>query len=57
MDVRWLLTRKPWAPSTPVFGITVFPPGAEHEIPSAPERGGVENLVSGTRSRGWATPS
>src|ERR1044071_3722677 len=32
MDVRWLLTRGTVGAEHSVFGITVFPPGAKHDI-------------------------
>ena len=47
MDVRWLLTRETVGAEHSVFGITVFPPGAKHDIHRHPNAEEFEYLVSG----------
>ena len=47
MDVRWLLTRESVGAEHSVFGITVFPPGAKHDIHRHPRAEEFEYLVSG----------
>jgi quercetin dioxygenase-like cupin family protein len=47
MDVRWLLTRDTVGAEHSVFGITVFPPGAKHDIHRHPNAEEFEYLVSG----------
>ena len=47
MDVRWLLTRESVGAEHSVFGITVFPPGAKHDIHRHPNAEEFEYLVSG----------
>src|SRR5207342_3216387 len=48
MDVRWLLTRETVGAEHSVFGITVFPPGAKHDIHRHPNAEEVEYLMSGS---------
>jgi quercetin dioxygenase-like cupin family protein len=48
MDVRWLITKDTVGASKTVFGVTVFPPGARHEIHRHPNAEEVEYLVSGS---------
>jgi oxalate decarboxylase/phosphoglucose isomerase-like protein (cupin superfamily) len=47
MDVRWLFTRDTVGTEHSVFGITVFPPGAKHDIHRHPNAEEWEYLVSG----------
>ena len=47
MDVRWLLTRDTVGAEHSVLGITVFPPGAKHDIHRHPNAEEFEYLVSG----------
>jgi quercetin dioxygenase-like cupin family protein len=47
MDVRWLVTNETVGATGTVFGVTVFPPGARHEIHRHPNAEEVEYLVSG----------
>src|SRR3954453_10037623 len=47
MDVRWLLTKDTVGSEHSVFGITVFPPGAKHDIHRHPNAEEWEYLVSG----------
>jgi uncharacterized RmlC-like cupin family protein len=32
MDVRWLVTSETVGATETVFGVTIFPPGAKHEL-------------------------
>jgi quercetin dioxygenase-like cupin family protein len=48
MDVRWLLTRETVGTEHSVFGITVFPPRAKHDIHRHPNAEEFEYLVSGS---------
>jgi len=48
MDVRWLVTKESVGASRTVFGVTFFPPGAEHDIHRHPNAEEVEYLVSGS---------
>jgi quercetin dioxygenase-like cupin family protein len=48
MDVRWLVTESSVGAEQTVFGVTMFPPGARHEIHRHPNAEEVEYLVSGT---------
>jgi quercetin dioxygenase-like cupin family protein len=47
MDVRWLVTRDSVGATKTVFGVTIFPPGARHEIHRHPNAEEVEYLTSG----------
>jgi quercetin dioxygenase-like cupin family protein len=47
MDVRWLVTSESVGASQTVFGVTIFPPGARHEIHRHPNAEEVEYLISG----------
>ena len=47
MDVRWLVTDGSVGAEQGVFGVTIFPPGARHEIHRHPNAEEVEYLVSG----------
>jgi quercetin dioxygenase-like cupin family protein len=47
MDVRWLVTKESVGSEKTVFGVTVFPPGAKHDIHRHPNAEEVEYLVSG----------
>jgi len=48
MDVRWLVTRETVGSAATVFGVTIFPPGAKHDIHRHPNAEEVEYLVSGS---------
>jgi quercetin dioxygenase-like cupin family protein len=48
MDVRWLVTKDTVGATETVFGVTIFPPGAKHEIHRHPNVEEVEYIVSGT---------
>jgi quercetin dioxygenase-like cupin family protein len=48
MDVRWLITEASVGAKSTVFGVTIFPPGARHEIHRHPNAEEVEYLVSGS---------
>lgn len=48
MDVKWLVTSETVGAESCVFGITVFPPGAEHEIHRHPNAEETEYIVSGS---------
>lgn len=47
MDVRWLVTKETVGATKTVFGVTIFPPGAKHELHRHPNVEEVEYLVSG----------
>jgi quercetin dioxygenase-like cupin family protein len=47
MDVRWLVTSESVGAKQTVFGVTIFPPGARHEIHRHPNAEEVEYLISG----------
>jgi quercetin dioxygenase-like cupin family protein len=47
MDVRWLVTKDSVGADSTVFGVTIFPPGAKHDIHRHPNAEEVEYLVSG----------
>jgi quercetin dioxygenase-like cupin family protein len=47
MDVHWLITDETVGAKQTVFGVTIFPPGARHEIHRHPNAEEVEYLVSG----------
>jgi oxalate decarboxylase/phosphoglucose isomerase-like protein (cupin superfamily) len=47
MDVRWLITSETVGAKQTVFGVTIFPPGARHEIHRHPNAEEVEYLISG----------
>src|SRR2546428_2452606 len=48
MDVRWLVTKQSVGYAHCVFGVTIFPVGAKHEIHWPPNAEEVEYLVSGS---------
>ena len=48
MDVRWLVTKDSVGAANTVFGVTLFPPGARHELHRHPNAEEVEYLVSGS---------
>lgn len=48
MDVRWLVTSESVGSKSSVFGLTVFPPGAKHDIHRHPNAEEVEYIVSGS---------
>jgi quercetin dioxygenase-like cupin family protein len=48
MDVRWLVTSKNVGSEHSVFGLTIFPPGAKHDIHRHPNAEEVEYIVSGS---------
>jgi quercetin dioxygenase-like cupin family protein len=48
MDVRWLVTSETVGSTAAVFGVTIFPPGAKHDIHRHPNAEEVEYLVSGS---------
>jgi quercetin dioxygenase-like cupin family protein len=48
MDVRWLVTETSVGSKDTVFGVTIFPPAARHEIHRHPNAEEVEYLISGT---------
>jgi quercetin dioxygenase-like cupin family protein len=48
MDVKWLVTSKSVGAENCVFGITVFPPGAKHDIHRHPHAEETEYIVSGS---------
>jgi oxalate decarboxylase/phosphoglucose isomerase-like protein (cupin superfamily) len=47
MDVRWLVTRQTVGSDDSVFGVTYFPPGAQHEIHRHENAEEVEYLIQG----------
>jgi quercetin dioxygenase-like cupin family protein len=47
MDVRWLVTEASVGAKQSVFGVTIFAPGARHEIHRHPNAEEVEYLISG----------
>jgi quercetin dioxygenase-like cupin family protein len=47
MDVRWLVTSANVGSENSVFGLTIFPPGAKHDIHRHPNAEEFEYLVSG----------
>jgi quercetin dioxygenase-like cupin family protein len=47
MDVRWLVTDATVGAEQTVFGVTIFPPGAKHDIHRHPNVEEVEYIVSG----------
>jgi quercetin dioxygenase-like cupin family protein len=47
MDVRWLVTSGTVGSKQTVFGVTVFPPGARHDIHRHPNAEEVEYLIEG----------
>lgn len=47
MDVRWLVTRETVGSTQTVFGVTIFAPGARHELHRHPNAEEVEYIVSG----------
>jgi quercetin dioxygenase-like cupin family protein len=47
MDVRWLVTEQTVGATATVFGVTIFPPGAKHELHRHPNVEEVEYIVSG----------
>lgn len=48
MDVKWLVTAETVGAESSVFGITVFPPGAKHDIHRHPNAEEIEYIVSGS---------
>jgi quercetin dioxygenase-like cupin family protein len=48
MDVKWLVTSDSVGAKSSVFGITVFPPGAKHDIHRHPNAEEIEYLISGS---------
>jgi quercetin dioxygenase-like cupin family protein len=48
MDVKWLVTSETVGAESCVFGITVFPPGAKHDIHRHPNAEETEYIVSGS---------
>jgi quercetin dioxygenase-like cupin family protein len=48
MDVKWLVTSRSVGAEETVFGITVFPPGAQHEIHRHPNVEETEYIVKGS---------
>lgn len=48
MDVRWLVTSETVGSKDSVFGLTVFPPGAKHDIHRHPHAEEIEYIVSGS---------
>jgi quercetin dioxygenase-like cupin family protein len=48
MDVKWLVTSESVGAEHCVFGITVFPPGAKHDIHRHPNAEETEYIVSGS---------
>ena len=48
MDVQWLVTNANVGARHGVFGLTVFPPGARHEIHRHPNAEEVEYIVQGS---------
>jgi quercetin dioxygenase-like cupin family protein len=48
MDVRWLVTGELVGATKTVFGVTIFPPGARHELHRHPNAEEVEYLTSGS---------
>jgi quercetin dioxygenase-like cupin family protein len=48
MDVRWLVTSETVGAKDSVFGLTVFPPGAKHDIHRHPHAEEIEYIVSGS---------
>jgi quercetin dioxygenase-like cupin family protein len=48
MDVKWLVTSANVGAESSVFGLTVFPPGAKHDIHRHPNAEEVEYIVSGS---------
>jgi oxalate decarboxylase/phosphoglucose isomerase-like protein (cupin superfamily) len=47
MDVQWLVTKANVGAKHGVFGLTVFPPGARHDIHRHPNAEEVEYLIQG----------
>ncbi|MBO3750126.1 cupin domain-containing protein [Streptosporangiaceae bacterium NEAU-GS5] len=47
MNVKWLITADTVGSASTVFGITVFPPGARHEIHRHPHAEETEYIVEG----------
>ena len=47
MDVRWLVTAESVGAKQGVFGVTIFAPGARHELHRHPNAEEVEYLISG----------
>jgi quercetin dioxygenase-like cupin family protein len=47
MNVKWLITEESVGARSTVFGITVFPPGARHEIHRHPHAEETEYLIEG----------
>lgn len=48
MDVKWLVTSGNVGAENSVFGLTVFPPGAKHDVHRHPNAEEVEYIVSGS---------
>ncbi len=48
MDVRWLVTADNVGAENSVFGLTIFPPGAKHDIHRHPNAEEIEYIVSGS---------
>jgi quercetin dioxygenase-like cupin family protein len=48
MDVKWLVTSESVGAEETVFGITIFPPGAKHEIHRHPNVEETEYIVRGS---------
>ena len=48
MDVKWLVTSSSVGAESCVFGITVFPPGARHDIHRHPNAEETEYIVAGS---------
>jgi quercetin dioxygenase-like cupin family protein len=48
MDVKWLVTSASVGAESCVFGLTVFPPGARHDIHRHPNAEETEYIVSGS---------
>jgi quercetin dioxygenase-like cupin family protein len=47
MDVRWLVTKETVGSTGTVFGVTIFPPRAKHELHRHPNAEEVEYIISG----------
>jgi quercetin dioxygenase-like cupin family protein len=47
MSVQWIVTRDTVGSRHTVFGITIFPPGARHDIHNHPHAEEVEYLIEG----------
>jgi hypothetical protein len=54
MNVKWLITKDSVGSQQTVFGITVFPPGAAHDVHRHPHAEETEYIVRATASPGSA---